>query len=231
MEKGILHSSYYDRVIRSQNELVGLLDEDEFILSYVNLNNFCLEAMVDVTAFIVDSSVLAKAVDVQCMSPDYSSVMGELLSKSDRIMYIGGCLDENVMFINKQKKLFPSSEHKGLSGYGIELKQYIVEVSKFAPDTIVISLGYELQESLGSAIKRSGFRGKIICSGAFLSQESRADKTTYYPKWIVKLNLRWLFRLFIEKTARKRVPRIVLNYLKMKALVMLILYKKFLGNS
>ena len=186
MEKGILHSSYYDRVIRSQSELVGLLDEKEFILSYVNLYNFCLEAMVDVTAFIIDSSVLAKAVNVQCMSPDYSSVMGELLARSDRIMYIGGRFDENVMFIKKQKEFFPCIEHKGLSGYGIELKQYIVEVSKFAPDTIVISLGYELQESLASALKRNGFRGKIICSGAFISQESRANKTTYYPKLIVK---------------------------------------------
>lgn len=231
METFILHSSYHDRVIESKNKLISLLDRNEFFLSYINLYNFRLNAMGEVTSFIIDSSVLAKAVGVECMSPDFSSVMDVLLSKSNRILYIGGFQEEIIKFTSKQKKLFPKKDHVGLSGYGIELQQYLLEVFKFAPDTIIISVGYGFQESLGSAIKRSGFKGKIICSGAFISQDSRAYENTFFPNWIIELNLRWLFRLFMEKTARKRFPQIVFNYMTMKSLKTFERLKRFLDHS
>lgn len=231
MKKSILHSSYKNRVIESRDELATLLNRREFLLSYINLSNFRLEADTGITAFIIDSSVLARSLGVQCMSPDYSSVMDDLLLKSKRILYVGGRLQENITFIRKQQKVFPSKNHKGLSGYDIERDKYLQEIFEFAPDTIVLSLGYGFQESLGLAIKRSGFRGKIICSGAFISQESRSEEKVFYPYWIIKLNLRWLFRLVMEKSARKRIPKIVMNYMIMNALKVLYNYKKSRGNS
>ena len=231
MKRLILHNSYSDRVIENYDRLVVLLDNEEFFLSYVNLANFRLEARSEVTAFIVDSSTLANAIGVNQMSPDYSSVMSLLLSKSSRILYIGGRIEENIEFIRKQNKLFPNKIHKGIHGYGVELNQYLLDVVNFSPDTIIISLGYDLQESLGSAIKNSGYNGKIICSGAFISQESMADEKAYFPEWAIRYNLRWLYRLSREKSARRRFQNIFLNYLYLKLLTILFMFKNSLGNS
>ena len=107
MKRLILHNSYSDRVIENYDRLVVLLDNEEFFLSYVNLANFRLEARSEVTAFIVDSSTLANAIGVNQMSPDYSSVMSLLLSKSSRILYIGGRIEENIEFIRKPNYYSP----------------------------------------------------------------------------------------------------------------------------
>lgn len=231
MKTSIIHNSYRDRVILTRNDLVAFLNNEQFFLSYINLMNFRLEAESEVSAFIVDSSTLAKALGADQMSPDYSSVMESLISNSSRILYIGGRIEENVEFIKNQNKLFPDKVHRGIHGFNVELNQYLLEVSNFSPDTIIISVGYGLQEFLGRAIKNSGYIGKIICSGAFITQESMADEHTYFPYWAIRYNIRWFYRLLKEKTARDRFPKVVTNYLLLRLLANLELLKKSFGYS
>ncbi len=69
-------------------------------------------------------------------------------------------------------------------------------VMKHSPDVVIIGMGAPLQESLLLRLKQEGFEGVGFTCGGFFDQYIL--ETQYYPAWIDKLELRWLYRLAKE---------------------------------
>ena len=78
--------------------------------------------------------------------------------------------------------------------------KHIVEVN---PDFLIVGMGALFQEKFLLRVKDSGFKGIGFTCGGFIHQTSQ-DQIDYYPTWINRMNLRFLYRMYKEPHTRKR---------------------------
>lgn len=113
------------------------------------------------------------------------------------------------------------------NGYFLSEKEELEEVReiiKVQPDFLIIGMGALKQEAFLSCVKNAGFSGIGFTCGGFIHQTSK-DEIDYYPKWINKYNLRFLYRMLKEKHTRKR-------YIKAAFVFPVVFIKdKFKGKS
>lgn len=73
------------------------------------------------------------------------------------------------------------------------------------PDFVIVGMGIVAQESFLCKLKDRGFKGIGVTCGGFIHQTAKDQtKVDYYPYWIDKYNLRFLYRMYREKHTRKR---------------------------
>jgi N-acetylglucosaminyldiphosphoundecaprenol N-acetyl-beta-D-mannosaminyltransferase len=108
---------------------------------------------------------------------------------------------------------FKSSEEK---------EQAMSEIVNLKPNIAIIGMGFPSQVLFAIELRERGFDGTIYTCGGFLQQI--AESVNYYPFWINKLNLRWIYRICKEPRLIKRVaiyyPRgiiaILLDFLRLR---------------
>lgn len=83
-----------------------------------------------------------------------------------------------------------------------ERELFLNELKKINPDIVICGMGSILQENFLLDLKNLGWKGVGYTCGGFLHQSS--EFLSYYPKWIDKYNLRWLYRFYKEPATRKR---------------------------
>lgn len=195
------------RIIQNKVTLFDLLRNNE-IISYINYYNVFSDDLVsfcDNMYFHVDSSFLSRKIGVERLNGDFSGFIDELFSNYDSIFFIGGSEYENSKFLDLISSKYPNILIDGTQGYDLDidsLKSYVLNF-----DLIIISAGFPLQEKLAQTL-HSG--NSILCTGAFISQYCSGD---YYPDFYKKYNLRFLYRLFNEKSAREKFLKIVRNFI------------------
>ena len=84
-----------------------------------------------------------------------------------------------------------------------ERRSVIREVVDNKPDFLICGMGVVKQEQFLVEAKRAGFQGVGFTCGGFIHQTSK-NEVDYYPHWIDKYNLRFLYRFIKEKHTRKR---------------------------
>jgi exopolysaccharide biosynthesis WecB/TagA/CpsF family protein len=91
------------------------------------------------------------------------------------------------------------------SGYftaNAERKLVIDDIVKLNPDMIFIGMGAILQETMALDLRNAGFSGSIYTCGGFLHQSRIA--INFYPNFINKFNLRFLYRIYKENGFLRR---------------------------
>lgn len=78
--------------------------------------------------------------------------------------------------------------------------EHIVEVK---PDFLIVGMGALMQERFLLKVKDAGFAGIGFTCGGFIHQTAK-DEIDYYPAWVDRMNLRFLYRMYKEKHTRKR---------------------------
>lgn len=203
-------------IIKDESSLNILMGEIDFKLSYVNLNNYSdlvKSSKYQSFFFTVDSSRLARFLTCDALMPDLSGYMEMLINNSVRILFIGGSKEEAALFEIAIKRKFPKTMIKVCDGFQ-SFNAYETAQAEFAPDTVVCSMGFSLQEDLILHLSESySSPCRYLASGAFIAQTAR--NAMGYPSLIIRLNLRWLYRLTQERTARKRAFKILHNYIKL----------------
>ena len=152
---------------------------------------------------------------VQRISPDFSSYFTELfkqVSSSNSTVYFVGTLPELIgKSIENIKDKFPTLNIVGFrDGYfknTDDLNKHIKEIISLNPEFLIVGMGSPLQEDYLINLKHSGWKGRGFACGGFLHQVSK--KADYYPNWINKMNLRWLYRIYNEP---KLIKRYTLDY-------------------
>jgi N-acetylglucosaminyldiphosphoundecaprenol N-acetyl-beta-D-mannosaminyltransferase len=97
------------------------------------------------------------------------------------------------------KNRYPQLQIMGVaSGYfaSPEEKQTILQEASSA-DIIITAMGAPVQEQVLLEIRHLGWKGTGFTCGGFLDQTVKTGGD-YFPKWIDKMHLRWLYRLFDE---------------------------------
>lgn len=78
--------------------------------------------------------------------------------------------------------------------------KHITEVN---PDFLVVGMGALKQEEFLLRVKAAGYRGIGFTCGGFIHQTAHSEMD-YYPAWVDRMNIRFLYRMWKEPHTRKR---------------------------
>ncbi|WP_176475696.1 WecB/TagA/CpsF family glycosyltransferase [Halomonas salipaludis] len=84
-----------------------------------------------------------------------------------------------------------------------ERSAFIAELVAIAPEIVVVGMGAPLQERLLVDLADAGWHGEGYTCGGFLHQTAKGG-AQYYPAWMDRMNLRWLYRIYDEPKLIKR---------------------------
>lgn len=209
-------------VFTEQITLTDILSKKEEIYTFLNpvsyltaLDNKELFARFD--GIFADGSILVAAIklvygkDVTRRSFDMTSLAPELLSYAEannRSVYIVASQQEQVeKAVGIFKERYPELMVAGYrNGYFASEKEqdeearHIIEVN---PDFLIVGMGALMQERFLLKVKDAGYRGIGFTCGGFIHQTAK-DEMDYYPAWVDRMNLRFLYRMYKEKHTRKR---------------------------
>ena len=74
------------------------------------------------------------------------------------------------------------------------------------PDILIVGMGIINQEEFLLKVRDAGFKGIGYTCGGFIHQTAQ-DKVDYYPEWVDKHGLRFVYRMYKEPHTRKRYAK------------------------
>lgn len=198
------------------------LEEKENLYTFLNpvsyldaLNHKNLFTQFD--GIFADGILLVRAIEmlylrtVSRRSFDMTSLAPQLFryaQKNSKTIYIVASKQEQV---EKGVEILQQRYH-GLkiigyrSGYfadEAEKNNEALHIVEMNPDFLIVGMGIVKQEEFLLKVKNVGFKGIGFTCGGFIHQLAM-NKIDYYPKWIDRFNLRFLYRMWKEPHTRKR---------------------------
>jgi len=126
----------------------------------------------------------------------YHPVFRTLEARRGSLFIIGAAPGVAEQAAARMQEAYPGIRLEGcLDGYA-ELKAARARILEADPDLVLCGMGAPRQERFLAGLKAAGFRGVAFTCGGFLDQLAQAE--TYYPAWIDRLELRWLYRIWME---------------------------------
>lgn len=107
-------------------------------------------------------------------------------------------------FSVKYKNIVWSHCRNGFFADEYEMEDYAKIIAREQPDFLICGLGSILQERFLLMCKDAGYQGVGFSCGGFIRQIAEHDQEKYYPDWINRMNLRFLYRMYKEPHTRKR---------------------------
>lgn len=164
-----------------------------------------------------DGSILVAAIRlfynkaVTRRSFDMTSLAPELLAYAEtngKSIYIVASQQEQVeRAVNIFKERYPKLTVAGYrNGYFASEKEKELEaqhIAEVSPDYLIVGMGALMQEQFLLKVKDAEFDGIGFTCGGFIHQTAK-DEIDYYPGWVDRMNLRFLYRIYKEKHTRKR---------------------------
>ena len=164
-----------------------------------------------------DGSILVASIKilygrvVKRWSFDMTSVaplLFEYAQKNQKSIYIVASKQEQV----EKAVAFFQERYMGLRIIGYrngyfkndkEQDEEAMHIVKINPDFLIVGMGIIMQERFLMKVKNAGFQGIGFTCGGFIHQTAR-NESDYYPQWIDKMNLRFLYRMYKEPYTRMR---------------------------
>ena len=159
----------------------------------------------DGVGIILASKILGQHLHERLTGFDLMSRLLELSNKKKYKVYLLGTKPDIIdMTASNIKKAFPHIEIAGFHhGYFHDDQEIINEIQQSKPDIIFVGLGFPKQEKWISKNLHKVNKGVFIGVGGCLNIWAGVNKRA--PKFIIDLNLEWLYRLFKEPTRSKRM--------------------------
>lgn len=205
---------------KKEKKLTTFLNPYSYILARQEvklLENFNIEvdgiALVMILRFFNIICVQRKSFDMTSLAP---IVFNNAVEESKSVYFIGaerGVIDQAIVNIrSRYPKLNVIGFKHGYFNNQKERFQVLKNINKMNPEIVVCGMGTPLQENFLFDLQSLGWTGLGYTCGGFLHQTAKGIE--YYPKWIDKYNLRWIYRIYDE-------PKLLFRYI--------IDYPKFLG--
>lgn len=191
-------------VIRKYAEVDGPL-----FISFINPASLsCLKnEHFECLEFFSDGFLLTKLLNIlsknkiKRTSFDFTSIattVFESIADNNKSLYLVGAKEIEISkFSTKIMDKYGIKDLKFRCGYFESIDDEVNRVINANPDFVVVGLGAGLQEDFLVKLKNKGYTGKAFTCGGFIRQESASMKN-YYPKWVDKCNMRFLYRMFKE---------------------------------
>lgn len=198
-------------------------DDSPKLISFVNPYSYMVlretrEVARKVDAYYSDAIVSSSFFSLLAMkkvprvSFDYGSfakTFFEQVGETEHSVYFVGSKPEQVSdAVASFQKTYPRLKVAGYRhGYFSDDKeklQVAAEIASSGAAFVICGMGTPYQESFGALLKNAkGSIKQIYTCGGFLHQSSEALE--YYPSWINRFNLRWLYRAILEDYVLKRL--------------------------
>ena len=95
-------------------------------------------------------------------------------------------------------------------------------IIKINPDLLIIGMGAPKQDKLCLLLKELGYAGTVYTCGGFFHQ-TVMKVGDYYPSWINKSNLRFVYRMYKEPNT---IVRYFIYYPVALALLLILVFRK-----
>lgn len=150
-------------------------------------------------------------IDVKRTSFDFTSfaqIVFDLIERTGKSLYIIGSKHNEIeQFIEKISQQYTRLNISGYrNGYftgDADRTESVNTIIALNPDIVIVGMGAGIQEKFLIDLKKAGWSGCGFTCGGFIHQTAKAG-IQYYPQYINKLHLRWLFRIFDEPKLFKR---------------------------
>ena len=164
-----------------------------------------------------DGSLLVAAIKmlygkkVTRRSFDMTSLAPQLLEYAEtygKTIYIVASKQEEVeravqIFKERYPNLIFAGYRNGYFASEEEQNKEAIYITQQNPDFLIVGMGALMQERFLLKVKESGYKGIGFTCGGFIHQTSK-NEIDYYPAWIDRMNLRFIYRMYKEKHTRKR---------------------------
>lgn len=162
-------------------------------------------------SLLVSAIKLVYGTSVTRRSFDMTSIAPELLGyaeNSGKNVYIVASKQEQVeRAVEIFRERYPKLNIAGFrNGYFSSESEMDVEARKIAelnPDFVIVGMGILMQERFLLKVKEAGFKGIGFTCGGFIHQTAK-NEIDYYPDWVDRTNLRFVYRMYKEPHTRKR---------------------------
>lgn len=196
--------------------------------SYLRLRQ-SVELCAEMDAIFVDGVSLVillrlAGIRVRRCSMDMTSLAPGVLMRAAAdnrtIYFVGGPLGvaKNAADILRREIDLPAVE--ALAGYFDTSAHRDSAISKIAADRdslVLVGMGAGVQEQFMIDLRRQGHSGLVYSCGGFFHQTVMAGRPKYYPRWVDRIHLRWLWRMVKEPQLISRYligyPRAVVRYI------------------
>lgn len=141
------------------------------------------------------------------------SVFRELNNKQGSVALVGGadCVSQHFSMLigNRYPDLNVVYARNGFFQDVGEMEEVAGLITSMSPDAVIVGMGVVAQERMILSLMNVGFKGSAYTCGGFFDQTVQAGGD-YYPHWIDRFNLRWLYRLV--KEPKRLAKRYFLDY-------------------
>ena len=141
------------------------------------------------------------AFDMSSLAPQ---IIQGCVEKKSAVLFVGGTFQDALIFEQKLKSRYPKLNLLVKEGFQTDQKAILELVHRNSIKYFICGMGAPKQERLVTEIfAKTG----IYCftCGGFITQMAKADHTDYYPPLVVRLNIRFIYRLFKEPHVRMRL--------------------------
>lgn len=212
-----------EKIIRTnETPLSKILDGGSGIYTFLNPVSY-LDAMEHRELFktfdgiFADGGLLVKAIkglyhqQVERWSFDMGSmapvVFRYAIEHHKRVAIVGTKHEMLEKAVATLRKTYPDLDicyyRNGYFNSEAEKDEEAKKIVGIAPDILVAGMGIINQEEFLLKVKHAGFQGLGFTCGGFIHQTAQ-NKADYYPDWINRYGLRFLYRAWKEPHTRKR---------------------------
>lgn len=181
--------------------------------------------LVAAIKMLYGSSVARRSFDMTSVAPQ----MFEHAQKRGKTIYIVASRQEQVehaveIFKDRYKGVRIIGYRNGYFDNEIEQLEEAKHIVEVNPDFLIVGMGVVMQEKFLLLVKDCGYQGVGFTCGGFIHQTAK-NEIDYYPQWVDKFNVRFLYRMYREPHTRKR-------YMKTGVLFPIrFLLERFFGNK
>ena len=160
--------------------------------------------LVKAIKLMYGKQVTRRSFDMTSMAPELFAYAAE----HGKTVYIVASKQEQVekavdIFRERYPKVKFAGYRNGYFASEEEMNQEAKHITELHPDFLIVGMGALMQEKFLLKVKAAGYQGIGFTCGGFIHQTSK-NEIDYYPAWVDKTNLRFLYRMWKEPHTRKR---------------------------
>lgn len=201
-----------NQIFESKGKVYTFLNPVSYLTA---LDNKELFGQMD--GIFADGGLLVKAIKmlyakvVTRRSFDMTSMAPELFAyavEHDKTIYIVASKQEQVekaveIFLERYPEVKFAGYRNGYFSSEEEMDKEAKHITELKPDFLIVGMGSLMQEKFLLKVKNAGYQGVGFTCGGFIHQTSK-NEIDYYPAWVDKTNLRFVYRMWKEPHTRKR---------------------------
>ena len=160
--------------------------------------------LVKAIKMLYGKQVTRRSFDMTSMAPE----LFEYAEERGKTIYIVASKQEQVekaveIFRERYPKVKFAGYRNGYFSSEEEMDNEAKHICEVNPDFLIVGMGALMQEKFLLKVKNAGLQGVGFTCGGFIHQTSK-NEIDYYPAWVDKTNLRFVYRMWKEPHTRKR---------------------------